>query len=64
MIPKEIKYNLHYDDVRGEFLAIVIDGLGPKIIKLATKSLSPKIAALINKSISLRTFQANLNALQ
>ena len=20
MIPKEIKYNLHYDDVRGDFL--------------------------------------------
>ena len=22
MIPKEIKYNLHYDDVRGDFTAI------------------------------------------
>ena len=25
MIPKEIKYNLHYDDIRGDFLQAMFD---------------------------------------
>ena len=38
-----------------------LDGLGPKIIKLAVSCLSPSIAALINKSLATGQFPSNLN---
>ena len=37
-----------------------LDGLGPRIIKLAAQALSPSIAALINKSIATGQFPAQL----
>ena len=37
-----------------------LDGLGPKIIKLADQALSPSIATLINKSIATGQFPAQL----
>ena len=37
MIPKEIKYNLHYNDVRGDFLRPP-DGTTPAIIRAITKT--------------------------
>ena len=40
--------------------ALGVDGLGPKIIKLAANSISNFIATLINKSISSGTFPSQL----
>ena len=37
-----------------------LDGLGPRIIKLAVDSLSPSIARLINKSIETGVFPSQL----
>ena len=33
MIPKEIKYNLHYDDVRGDFLTAQHYGTTPATVE-------------------------------
>ena len=37
-----------------------LDGLGPRIIKLAVDSLSPSIAMLVNKSIATGEFPSRL----
>lgn len=51
---------LSYTSILDSSKATGLDGLGPKIIKLAANSLSPQIAALINKSIISGTFPSQL----
>ena len=43
MIPKEIKYNRHYDDVRGEFLCCVYISELPNYLYLEHNFMVPKI---------------------
>ena len=51
---------LSYKNILDPSKATGLDGLGPKIIKLAATNLAPFIAALINKSISSGTFPSQL----
>ena len=51
---------LSYINILDPSKATGLDGLGPKIIKLAATNLAPFIAALINKSISSGTFPSQL----
>ena len=51
---------LHYINKLDSSKATGLDGIGPKIIKLAGSCLSPSIAELINKSITLGQFPSQL----
>ena len=50
----------HYINKLDSSKATGLDGIGPKIIKLAAGSLSPSIAALINKSLATGQFPSQL----
>ena len=50
----------HYINKLDSSKATGLDGLGPKIIKLAADSLSPSIYALINKSLATGQFPSQL----
>ena len=68
-VPDNVSFKLSYitcDQVASNSSALDpskatgLDGLGPKIIKLASNILSPIVAALINKSINSGTFPSQL----
>ena len=69
-VPDNVSFKLPYitcDQVASYISALDpskatgLDGLGPKIIKLASNILSAIAAALINKSINSGTFPSQLN---
>ena len=55
--PEEVNKFLHALDPTK---ATGIDGLGPRILKMAANILSPSIASLINKSIQTASFVSQL----
>ena len=57
--PEEVNAFLHALDPTK---ATGIDGLGPRILKMAANILSPSIASLINKSIQTSSFPSHLKA--